>query len=260
LLIIIKYFFTLINIIFFNKLKFNYNNTIQTYNQNYNPINWKVKKNIFFIKFTNTVYFTPYLSFQFFNALYLHHIFKINIKEKNFNSIDLLPKIMTKKMLFESKNSHYKEYNIKYLNEILHIFLINLWLKNSKNICKFFKNNLNSIHFKNHRKLFLFYFYIFDFFINPNFNLLQIKGITLKFKGKLGKGGNSRKKTLFYKKGSYSLSNKNLALNRNSWNVWTQTGSVGCTFQIFYIKYGKIFKFIYIYLFINFNSNSNHII
>lgn len=48
--------------------------------------------------------------------------------------------------------------------------------------------------------------------------MLHLRGISLKFKGKLGRGGNSRKKTLFYKKGYYSLSNKLLCLHRNSWD------------------------------------------
>lgn len=50
----------------------------------------------------------------------------------------------------------------------------------------------------------------------PNFRILKLKGITLKFKGKLGRGGNARKKTIFYHKGYYSSTNKMLALNKNT--------------------------------------------
>jgi hypothetical protein len=39
---------------------------------------------------------------------------------------------------------------------------------------------------------------------------------------------------MFYRRGLYSLSNKSLSLNRNKWDVWTKTGTFGCTFQIFY--------------------------
>ena len=101
-------------------------------------------------------------------------------------------------------------------------------------MCKFIKSKLDSVHFKKHRAYFLFFFKILNIYIIPNFKILKIKGITLKFKGKLARGGNSRKKTIFYHRGYYSLSNKCLSLNRHKWNVWTKTGAVGCTFQIFY--------------------------
>jgi hypothetical protein len=39
---------------------------------------------------------------------------------------------------------------------------------------------------------------------------------------------------MLYKQGYYSLSNKMLAINVNKWDVWTETGTFGCTFQIFY--------------------------
>jgi hypothetical protein len=54
-----------------------------------------------------------------------------------------------------------------------------------------------------------------DTYIEPFFSDLKIKGLTLVFRGKLGKGGNSRKQTLFYKVGAYSLSNKHLRMERN---------------------------------------------
>lgn len=79
----------------------------------------------------------------------------------------------------------------------------------------YIKKKLDSVHFKKHRMYFLFFFRILNRYILPNFQILQIKGITLKFKGKLGRGGNARKKTMFYHKGYYSLSNKFLSLNRN---------------------------------------------
>ncbi len=75
------------------------------------------------------------------------------------------------------------------------------------------KKKLDTVHFKKHRFYFLFFFKILNKYIKPNFQSLQIKGIYLVFRGKLGKGGNSRKKVMFYKSGYYSLSNKLLCLN-----------------------------------------------
>jgi hypothetical protein len=115
--------------------------------------------------------------------------------------------------LYKVRNINFKQFNIKYFNEVSHLFLVNFWLKNLKNICRYIKKKLNSVHFKKHRLYFLFFFKIINKYIKPNFKELQLKGVYLVFKGKLGKGGNSRKKTMFYKTGYYSLSNKMLCLN-----------------------------------------------
>lgn len=196
------------------------------------------------------------LYYQFFNTYYLKCIYNINLKEKNINTINIIPKKIISQILFKIRNVNYKQFGVKYLNEVVHLFLLNMWLKNSKNICKFIKKKLDNVHFKKHRGYFLFFFKILNKYIVPNFKLLQLKGVVLTFKGKLAKGGNARKKTLSYKNGYYSLSNKMLSLNTNKWDVWTKTGTVGCTIRIFYKKYDNIFKFLYNSLFINFNPNT----
>lgn len=175
-----------------------------------------------------------------------------------------MPKSVSKKILFKTSKISYKKFNIKYFNEIIYLFLINAWLKNSKNICKYIKKKLEFVHFKKHKSYFLFFFKIIKKYIISNFNLLKIKGLTLLFKGKLSRGGNARKKTLFLKKGYFSLSNKLLCLNVNKWDVWTKTGTFGCQMQIFYNNYVDFFKFLYfnVYFYVNtitiFNKYSYH--
>ena len=191
------------------------------------------------------------LQYQNYNLHYLQHIFKINLTEKNINMAHALPNQLSRYILFKTRRIRLKSFNIKYFNEIAYMVLVNVWLKNSKNICKFIRNKLDNVHFKFHRKYFLFFFQIFNKYVLPNFKLLHLKGITLKFRGKLGRGGNSRKKTLFYKKGYYSLSNKLLCLHRNSWDSWTKTGSIGCTFQLFFSSYDDLFNNIFNYLYDN---------
>lgn len=190
--------------------------------------------NLFFIEENTTYNFTTFRFYQFFNLNYLKNIYNINLKEKNINAIKTLPKKLSKNVLFKVRNVSFKQFNIKYFNEIAHLFLINMWLKNLKNICKYIKKKLDSVHFKQHRLYFLFFFKILNKYIKPNFVDLQLKGIYLVFRGKLGKGGNSRKKVMFFKKGYYSLSNKLLCLNTQKWDVWTKTGTVGCTMRLFY--------------------------
>lgn len=191
-------------------------------------------QNIYLIRLGNIHTYQEFLNYQYYNLHYLQNIYKIKLKEKNINSLYSLPKKLIKYILFKTEYKNFKQFGIKYFNEIVYMFLVNIWLKNSKNICLYIKRKLDSVHFKKHRVYFLFFCKILSNYVLPNFQILQIKGITLKFKGKLGRGGTARKKTIFYHKGQYSLSNKFLSLNRNKWDVWTKTGTVGCTFQIFY--------------------------
>ena len=196
--------------------------------------NFNYLQHIYLVRLGNVCAYQEFLNYQYYNLHYLQNIYKIKLKEKNINSLYSLPKKLTKYILFKTKSTHLNQFGIKYFNEIIYMFLVNIWLKNSKNICLYIKRKLDSIHFKQHRVYFLFFCKVLNKYVLPNFRILQIKGITLKFKGKLGRGGTARKKTIFYHKGQYSLSNKFLSLNRNKWDVWTKTGTVGCTFQIFY--------------------------
>lgn len=211
---------------------------------------------IFFVEINNTYKYSKFLHYQFFNLNYLQNIFKINLKEKSINGLDSLPSKITKFLMYKVRHISYKQFGVKYFNEVAHLFVLNVWLKNSKNICKYIKKKLDTVHFKKHKGYFLFFFKILNKYIVPNFKHLQIKGITLVFRGKLAKGGNARKRTMFFKRGLYSLSNKLLSMNSNKWDVWTKTGSFGCTMQIFYKKYDNLFKFLYNYVLINLNSNS----
>lgn len=186
------------------------------------------------ITLKNYSVYSCFINYQYFNTYYLNSIYKINLKEKHINSLKILPKKILKHILYKTRYKSYKRFNIKYFNEVIFMFLVCIWLKNSKLLCKFIKHKLDNVHFKKHRAYFLFFFKILNLYIVPNFTTLKTKGITIKFKGKLGRGGNSRKKTTFYHKGYYSLSNKFLSLNQHKWNVWTRTGAVGCTLQIFY--------------------------
>jgi hypothetical protein len=142
-------------------------------------------------------------------------IYNISFKEKNINAIKILPKAINKHILYKTRNISFKSFKIKYFNEVIYLFLVNIFLKNSKNICKFIKKKLEYVHFKEHRKYFLFFFKIIKQYIKNNFKILKINGILMKFKGKLARGGNSRTKTVFFRVGKTSPGDKSLALNSN---------------------------------------------
>lgn len=241
-------FYITIHLLINKELRYYFNNLLNLKNQ-------PQKNFTFFFLNENVKYnFTSFKLYQFFNLKYLQNIYKINLKEKNINAIKTLPQKLSKNVLYRVRNTNFKQFDIKYFNEIIHLFLINMWLKNLKNICKYIKKKLDFVHYKQHKLYFLFFFKILDKYIKPNFTDLQLKGIYLIFNGKLGKGGNSRKKVMFFKKGYYSLSNKLLCLNSQKWDVWTKTGTVGCTMRLFYKNYDNFFKFLYYYLFNNYDK------
>lgn len=157
-----------------------------------------------------------YHFYQYYNLYYLKNVFNVELKEKSINCQKILPKKVIKYILFKTRNIHYKRFNIKYFNKVIYMILVDIWLKDSKHLSQFIKKKLDTTHFKRHKSYFLFFFRIFTRYVVPNFRILKLKGITLKFKGKLGRGGNARKKTIFYHKGHYSLTNRMLALNKNS--------------------------------------------
>jgi len=189
---------------------------------------------LFFIDTSKLYKFGSYRFYQMFNAFYLKSIYKVSLSEKNINVLKTLPKKLVKVFSYKVQNISYKQFSIKYFNEVAYLFLISAWTKNLKPICKYIKKRLDNTHFKKHRSYFLFFFRILNKYIKPNFEQLKIKGLYLVFRGKLGRGGNSRKKVMFYKKGEYSLSNKLLAMNSHKWDIWTKTGTVGCTMRIFF--------------------------
>lgn len=238
-------------IFFLNKI--NSKTNLYKYNNNNNLVNYQY--DIFFLTKNNNNKFLNFKFFQLYTLVYLQNIYKLKLQEKNINCIDVLPMHLTQNFLFKVRYTNFKQLGIKYFNEVGYLFLVNIWLKNIKNICKYIKKKLDSVHFKKHRSYFLFFFKVLNKYVKPYMEVLQIKGIYLVFRGKLGKGGNSRKKTMFYKTGLYSLSNKMLALNTQKWDIWTKTGTVGCTMRLFYKIYDNLFKFLYLYLCDNIISN-----
>ena len=192
------------------------------------------KLNIFLINSQKISFFSYLIFLKSLNTLYLKNIYPVELKEKNVNSLDTLPSALSRLVLFSRKQKSYSMFDVKYSNEVAYLLLVNVWLKNIKNICKYFQRKLNSVHFKKHRIYFLFFFKLLNSYIVPNFKILLVKGIYLRFRGKLGRGGNSRKTTLLYKVGITSLTNKSLAMDSHKWDVWTRTGSVGCCFRVFF--------------------------
>jgi len=59
-----------------------------------------------------------------FNAVYLKSIYKVSLAEKNINVLKTLPKKLVKIFSYKVQNISYKQFSIKYFNEVAYLFLI----------------------------------------------------------------------------------------------------------------------------------------
>jgi hypothetical protein len=91
-----------------------------------NTKNAKYDFNFFFLDKDNRNKFSAFRFYQFFTTSYLQNIYKINLKEKNINTIDCIPQKLAKSFLYKVRNINFKQFNVKYFNEVAHLFLVNL--------------------------------------------------------------------------------------------------------------------------------------
>jgi len=71
-------------------------------------------------------------------------------------------------------------------------------------------------------------------YINIYFNFFNVLGLLLQIKGKIGLGGNSKKKRFKLLSGKLKLNNKYLKLSYDSTNCRTDSGSLGIKYLITY--------------------------
>jgi hypothetical protein len=92
--------------------------------------NYKLNKSslfsVFFVEINNTYKYSRFLHYQFFNLNYLQNIFKINLKEKSINGLDCLPSKITKFLMYKVRHISYKQFGVKYFNEVAHLFVLNV--------------------------------------------------------------------------------------------------------------------------------------
>ena len=138
------------------------------------------------------------------------------------------------------KNSN----KIRYLSSILRSFdrvvsmleLISTVLitKDVSLFKNWFKDFLESVFYKYHKKIFYllkWFFSTYFYYFRASFNVL---GIFMQVKGKISLGGNAKKKKLIMKEGLTSYTNKQLRLSSSFFQVRTSSGTLGISFAIFY--------------------------
>jgi hypothetical protein len=86
----------------------------------------KINYLLFFVEPLNIYKYSSFCHLQFFNVKYLQCLYKINIKEKNINCLYSLPGNFTNILLDETESVNFKQFGIKYFNEVAFLFFINV--------------------------------------------------------------------------------------------------------------------------------------
>ena len=122
--------------------------------------------------------------------------------------------------------------NLKFFIKLL---LVGLFTKDVVLLKNFIKYILENIHFKKH-KSFLYNLKIVIYLIfKLLLKFLNILGIYIKIKGKIGVGGNLKKRKFSLKLGKFSFTKKNQKLNYLKDSIRTYSGVLG--FEIYLTYY-----------------------
>lgn len=113
------------------------------------------------------------------------------------------------------------------LSEFIEIAVIMLYSKDVQLFSGWLKKVLENMHFKIHRKFFYLLKIIFYNFFLIYFKYFGCMGFFFKVKGKIGLGGNSKKKRNIVKFGKYSLTQKSLKISYNQGVIRTYSGTLG---------------------------------
>ena len=132
------------------------------------------------------------------------------------------------------KNNAASLINFLPLKNIIEIFLIFFIKKDVSLLSNWLKNTMEGIYYKNHKKFLNLFKMLFSFlfkYLNSHF---LVKGIFFRLKGKIGLGGNSKKKKFNLNLGSFSLSKKFNKIDYSKNSIKTVSGMLGFCLFIFF--------------------------
>lgn len=108
------------------------------------------------------------------------------------------------------------------------------YLKDPQGIIWLAEKIITEAHLKKHKRLFALLARILRSWYNVLHRVHKAQGVSLFFKGKLGKKGSVKKSKFFNKSGLVSLSSKKLRMNYRSFIITTHTGVIGAAVSVFY--------------------------
>jgi hypothetical protein len=96
------------------------------------------------------------------------------------------------------------------------------------------KKKFESIFYRKHKKLLYLIKLFFTNYLYIYLSMFNCWGFYFKIRGKIGVGGNSKKKKYLIRLGRHSLTTKKLIFVSNHGNIRTLVGSLGFTLYLFY--------------------------
>jgi len=100
----------------------------------------------------------------------------------------------------------------------------NVWLK----------NKFEGVFYRKHKKLLYLIKLFFINYVSIYLNMFRCHGFYLKIKGKIGVGGNSKKKRYLVRIGKHSLTSKSLKFTNQISVIRTLVGTLGVKLALFY--------------------------
>jgi hypothetical protein len=143
-------------------------------------------------------------------------------------------KVFLNRMKSLLKSFSYKFSTIFFLNEFLDVLYLSFKIKNLNAIVPYFNRILKNLVVWHHKNFFNFFFEVIREHVFTVFDKLNILGLKIIIKGKIGVGGDSRKRWISLALGK--TTNTRFNTNVHSINTWlnTVTGALGFRLILFY--------------------------
>lgn len=181
------------------------------------------KNNLFFIKYYIVKFIYGYLK----NKKLILNLRKNNLNyNENLNNYALVLN-KAKRLMF------LKELNIS-LKSFIDFLFVSLFSKDVILFKNFIKYVLENIHFKKHKRFLYNLKVLLNLILNLYSPILHVLGLYIKVKGKIGVGGNLKKRKYSFKKGSFSFTKKNQKLVYNRDIIRTYSGVLGLEIYLTY--------------------------
>jgi hypothetical protein len=183
------------------------------------------KNNYYKYFYQNNLYFIRFFIIKYLSLFLQDKNFYLNLQK---NNVDIIEKNFFYKILLKKTKSlgFLKEIKFK-VKSFINVILVSLYNKDItllKNVVKYI---LEKLHFKKHKRFLYSLKVILKSIAYVFFYKFKCLGLYIKIKGKIGVGGNSKKRKYIFKLGSFSFTKKSQKLSYVKDSIRTYSGVLG---------------------------------
>jgi hypothetical protein len=175
--------------------------------------------------YQNNLYFIRFFIIKYLSSFLQDKHFYLNLQK---NNVDIVEKNFFYKILLK-KTKHLgflKEIKLK-VKSFINIILVSLYNKDITLLKNAIKYILEKLHFKKHKRFLYNLKVILKSIVYVFFYKFKCLGLYIKIKGKIGVGGNSKKRKYIFKLGSFSFTKKSQKLSYVKDSIRTYSGVLG---------------------------------